>query len=200
MSGASMLLAVVAPLGLTLWVLAVATAVTVVVIAIGVARHVAWFRAARRRERVRRECQPVFARFLGTYDPVHLGEELRPAFMRMDAAHRPVAAVLVTDLMRAASPAQAEQLRAALEESGIVELGERGTRRRSPWRRALACELLGAVGAQRSVPALLERLEDKRPEVRTAAVRALADIGSADALPALSEAPGRSSTRARLPR
>jgi HEAT repeat protein len=99
-----------------------------------------------------------------------------------------VAAVLVTDLMRAASPAQAEHLRTALEQSGIVELGKRGTRRRSPWRRALACELLGAIGADRSVPALLERLEDRRPEVRTAAVRALGDIGSVEAVPALSEA------------
>jgi hypothetical protein len=56
----------------------------------------------------------------------------------MDAAHRPVAAVMVTDLMLETSLAQPEQLRRALEQSGIVELGERGTRRWSPWRRALA--------------------------------------------------------------
>jgi HEAT repeat protein len=69
-----------------------------------------------------------------------------------------------------------------------VELGESGTRRFSPWRRALACEALGKIGAPRSVPALLERLKDRRPEVRMAAVRALGDIGSADAVPALGEA------------
>jgi HEAT repeat protein len=38
------------------------------------------------------------------------------------------------------------------------------------------------------VPVLLERLDDRRPEVRMAAVRALGDIGSAEAVPALSEA------------
>jgi HEAT repeat protein len=38
------------------------------------------------------------------------------------------------------------------------------------------------------VPALLERLEDRRPEVRIAAVRALGDIGSAEAVPALGKA------------
>jgi HEAT repeat protein len=59
-----------------------------------------------------------------------------------------------------------------------VELGEKGTRRLSPWRRALACEALGTIGAQRSVPVLLERLEDRRPEVRIAAVNALGDIRS----------------------
>jgi len=35
---------------------------------------------------------------------------------------------------------------------------------------------------------LLARLEDRRPEVRTAAVRALGDIGSPEAVPALGEA------------
>jgi HEAT repeat protein len=108
--------------------------------------------------------------------------------MRMDSAERPVAAVLVTDLMRQVSPSHREELRSTLEQAGIVELGERGTRRLSPWRRALACEMLGKIGARRAVPALLERLEDRRPEVRLAAVRALGDIGSAEAVPALTEA------------
>jgi len=137
---------------------------------------------------LRAELGPVFSRFLETDDSTHLAEELRPAFLRMDAAHRPVAAALVGDVMREASPAQKEQLREALEEAGIVELGHRGTRRFSPWRRALACEMLGKIGAPRSVPVLLERLKDRRPEVRTAAVQALGDIGSAEAVPALSEA------------
>lgn len=182
-------LLVAAPLRLTLWVVAVATAVIVSVLAIGVARHVEWVRAVRRRARVQTELEPVFSRFLATEDSERLADELRPAFMRMDAAHRPVAAVLVIELMQgASSPAQTEALREALEHAGIVELGERGTRRRSPWRRALACELLGRIGSRRSVPALLARLEDRRPEVRAAAVRALGDIGSAEAVPALSKA------------
>src|SRR5262249_47142608 len=187
MSGARVL-GTVAPLRLTIWVLAVSAAVIVVLIAIGVARHVEWVRAARRRERVQAELGPVFRGFLGTYEPAGLAGELRPAFMRMDAAHRPVAAVLITDLMHCASPAQAAQLRVVLEQSGIVELGERGTRRRSPWRRALAGALLGGLRADRSAPALLDRLGDRRPEVRMAAVRALGDVGSAEAVPALSAA------------
>ena len=182
------MLLVVAPLWLTFWVLGVLAAAIVVVVAVGVTRHLDWVRAGRRREHVRAELEPVFSRFLETDDQELLAEELRPAFMRMDAAHRPVAAVLVTDIMSEASPSQKEGLRAGLEEAGIVELGERGTRRLSPWRRALACEMLGKIGVQGAVPALLVRVKDRRPEVRTAAVRALGDIGSADAIPALSEA------------
>jgi HEAT repeat protein len=156
--------------------------------ATGVMRHLEWVRAARRRERVQAELEPVFSRFFETEDRARLSEELRPAFMRMDAAHRPVAAVLITEFMQRASWSQKEEVRSALEQSGLVELGHRGTRRFSPWRRALACEMLGKIGSPRSVPVLLERLEDRRPEVRMAAVRALGDIGSAEALPALSEA------------
>src|SRR5262245_30516908 len=182
------LVLVAAPLRLTVWVVAVAAVVILVVIAIGVARHVEWVRAAHRRERVRGELEPVFSRFFDSQDRSRLAEELRPAFLRMDAAERPVAAVLVTDLMQQAPFAERAQLRDALEQSGIIELGERGTRRRSPWRRALACEMLGKIGSPLAVPALLERLEDHRPEVRVAAVRALGDIGSAVAVPALAKA------------
>ena len=189
MAGAPVLLVIVGPLQFTLWILAGTGAVMVILIAIGAACHLESVRAGRRRERVRNELEPVFARFLETEDSANLGEELRPAMLRMDAAHRPVAAVATIDLMHeASSPAQTEALRRALDDAGIVELGERGTRRGSPWRRALACEALGTIGATRSVPVLLARLEDRRPEVRTAAVRALGDIGSPEAVPALGEA------------
>jgi HEAT repeat protein len=189
MPGAPVLLTIVGPLRLTFWVLIVAAAVVLVLLAIVVARHLEWARAERRREHVRAELEPMFARFLETEDPVRLAEELRPVVLRLDAAHRPVAAVLVINLMHDAALARhTEQLRHTLEDAGIVELAEKGTRRLSPWRRALACELLGKIGAQRSVPVLLERLEDRRPEVRMSAVRALGDIRSVDAVPALSEA------------
>lgn len=131
----------------------------------------------------------MFDRFLATGDRAQLEAELRDSLRRMDAAHRPVAAVLIIELMReATSREQTEAVRETLVRSGIVALGEKGTRRFSPWRRALACELLGKIGATRSVPALLARLDDRRPEVRAAAVQALGDVGSVDAVPALSEA------------
>ena len=188
MSGARMLLAAVAPLRLTFWVLVAGTTVIVVLVALVVARHFQGVRGDRRREHVRAELEPVFSRFLESEDHVRLAGELRPAFLRMDAAHRPVAALLTIDLVHEVPYSQRDQLRVALEEAGIVELGERGTRRLSPWRRALACEALGQIGAERSVPALLDRLDDRRPEVRIEAVRALGEIGSKEAVPPLSKA------------
>src|SRR5215471_9601203 len=109
MSGVRVLL-VVAPLRLTFWVVAVAAVLMIVIFAIGATWRLRSARADRRRERVRAELEPVFARFFETEDRARLAEELRPAFMRMDAAHRPVAALLVSDLMQAASWSQREQL------------------------------------------------------------------------------------------
>jgi hypothetical protein len=63
------------------------------------------------RERVRGELGPLLSTFFQTEDPVRLAEELRPAFWRMNAAERSVAAALITDLMQAASASQTEQLR-----------------------------------------------------------------------------------------
>jgi HEAT repeat protein len=186
--GMRALLASAAPLRLTFWVVVVGAAVIVTLIGLGVARHLGEVRAERRREHVHKELQPMFSQFLRSEDATQLAEELRPAFLRMDAAHRPAAAWLTIDVMREASPSQKAQLRRELELAGIVELTERGTRRLSPWRRALACEVLGEIGADRSVPCLLVRLQDRRPEVRFAAVRALGLIGSVEAVPALSKA------------
>jgi HEAT repeat protein len=186
--GVRALLASTAPLRLTFWVVVVGAAVILVLIGLGVARHIRDVRDERSREHVRTQLEPVFSRFLESEDATHLAEELRPAFLRMDAAHRPVAAMLTIEVMREASPSHKTLLRRAFELAGIVELGERGTRRLLPWRRALACEMLGEMGVDRSVPCLLDRLEDRRPEVRFAAVRALGDIGSKEAVPALSMA------------
>lgn len=64
MSGALVLLTVVAPLRLTLWVLAVAGAVIVVLLSIVVAHRLEWVRAIHRREHVQAELVGrIFARF-----------------------------------------------------------------------------------------------------------------------------------------
>ena len=84
MSVARELLVIVAPLRLTLWVLAIATAVILVLIAIGVSRHYEAIRADRRRERVEAELGPVFSRFLQGEDLERLAAELRRTPRRAD--------------------------------------------------------------------------------------------------------------------
>ncbi|MCL2418317.1 MAG: HEAT repeat domain-containing protein [Conexibacteraceae bacterium] len=184
-----MLLVILSPLGVAFWVIGIATFAIIALMFLGASRRLETVRADRRRARVQKELGPLFSRFLETDDSVGLADALRPEILRMNAAYRPVAATFAIELMHAASsPEQKAALRHALEEAGIVELGHRGTHRRSPWRRALACEALGTIGSDSSVPVLVARFEDRRPEVRMAAVRALGDIGSEEAVPALGDA------------
>ena len=102
--GARILLASAVPLQLTFWVLVVGSAVIFALIGFGVALDLGRVRDDRRREHVHAELGPVFSRFLETDDSAHLAAELRPAFMRMDAAHRPEAALLTIDVMQRPRP------------------------------------------------------------------------------------------------
>lgn len=145
-----------------------------------------WAFHARRRERIGARLEPLVERLLVSDDPDHAVAELRPLVAGLGRQERPVAAWIVHDLTRAADAPTRERVRGLLEESGAVELAERSTRRWMPWRRALACETLGAIGGERSVPVLVERLDDPRSEVRVAAARALGAIGSPAAAPGLS--------------
>ena len=144
-----------------------------------------WLFLARRRDRIGARLAPFVERLTCEGDPQLIGEQLRPVIASLGREERPVAAWLLCDLMRGASEPTRASVQEVLRETGAIELVERGTRRRTPWRRALACEILGTIGAERSVPVLVERLGDRRREVRTAATRALGAIGSTAGAPAL---------------
>jgi HEAT repeat protein len=182
------LLAAVPVLRLTLWFTLASVLTSFVLTAILVAEHVKWTHDGRRRERARAELEPIVSGLLGTKDPVRAAAELHAIVAGLGPTERAVAATLVIDLAQHASQTEREALRRLLDGAGAVELAERGTHRRSPWRRALACETLGKIGAADSVPVLLERLDDRRPEVRIAAVRALGELGSPDVARALTTA------------
>jgi HEAT repeat protein len=119
---------------------------------------------------------------------------LRREVERFDDLERPIAAVLLIEQLQPASEEDRRQLREVLREVGAIELLVRSTRRRMPWRRALAVRTLGWVGAEETVPLLIERVADRNRVVREAAVRALGRIGDTRALPLLGEvfrSPGR---------
>ena len=141
----------------------------------------------RRRERIRARLTPAVERLVSGSDQEVVVSELRPQVARLGRNDRPVAAWLLRDLTRDADEEARVRIRGIIEETGAVELAERSTRRRMPWRRALACEILGAIGSERSVPVLVARLRDRRSEVRTAAARSLGQIGSPAAAPALTQ-------------
>ena len=128
---------------------------------------------------------------------------LRTQIGRFDELERPIAATMLIERMRPASEEERAQMLAVLREAGAVDSLVRSTGRWMPWRRALAVRTLGWVGAEETVPLLIERLSDRNRYVRESAVRALGRIGDPRALPSLAElfrSPGRVGAGRRLRR
>ena len=96
---------------------------------------------------------------------------------RFDELERPIAATMLIERMKPASEEERLQTLAVLREAGAVDSLVRSTARGLPWRRALATRTLGWIGAEETVPVLIERLSDRNRYVRESAVRALGRIG-----------------------
>lgn len=176
---------VFAPLGWIFVVLLGANLVLYLVL-IGLREH--WVLFERRRETLRKRLAPVIERLVEGQDREDTIAELARIVAGLGHSGRPVAAWLLRDLTREADEQTRRRIRQVLDECGAIDAAEAGTRRWMPWRRALACEILGTIGAERSVPVLIERLADNRSEVRIAAARALGTIGAPQAGSALTSA------------
>jgi HEAT repeat protein len=170
------------PLG---WIFLGLLAVNVLLFILLVVLREQWSLHERRRARIRARLAPIVERVVRGDDPQGAVEEVRPLLAAFGRQERAVAAWLLRDLTADADEGIRARVRDVLADSGAVELAERSTRRWMPWRRALACEMLGSIGTERSVPVLEERLDDLRGEVRMAAARALGAIGSPTAAPRL---------------
>jgi HEAT repeat protein len=157
-------------------------ALNVLLIAVVYVRHVRGAMRARHAERFRASFAPVIAAIASGDADL---EELRGRVRKLDALERPIAAALLMDRLRTASPEQRAAMHDLLREAGAVDLMLRGTRRWRPWRRAIALRTLGWLGAEEGVPVALDRLHDRNRYVREAAVRALGRIGDPRALPEL---------------
>jgi HEAT repeat protein len=116
-------------------------------------------------------------------DPQWLGTQIR----RLNSLERPIAATMLIERMKAASEEERKYALEVLRESGAIEVIVRSSRRWMPWRRALAVRTLGWVGAEETVPVLIERASDRNRYVRESAVRALGRIGDPRALSLLSD-------------
>lgn len=78
-------------------------------------------------------------------------------------------------------------LRDLLLARGVVDRAAEQLSARAPWRRGRAAMLLGATGSTRYTPDLVTLLEDRSPDVRSAATRALGKAGDVAAVPYLLE-------------
>jgi HEAT repeat protein len=140
-----------------------------------------WVRG-RRAARFRQRVEELFAEL---DSPSHDAQWLRAEVSRFNELERPIAAAMLIERMKPASDEERERTLAVLRENGVVDLLLHATRRRVPWRRAMAIRTLGWIGAAEAVPVLLERLSDRNRSVREAAFRALGRIGDVRALPRL---------------
>lgn len=149
------------------------------------------------RTRRARELHARLEEILGELDPAAHARDpqwLRTELGGFDELERSIAATMLIERMKPASEEERVQTLAALREAGAVGSIARSTGRGLPWRRALAVRTLGWIGAEETVPFLIERLSDRNRYVRESAVRALGRIGDARALPSLAElfrSPGR---------
>jgi hypothetical protein len=170
------------PLG---WIFLVLLAANLVlfILLVGLREH--WVLYERRRAPIRERLEPVIRRLVEGRDPEDTAAELERIVAGLGRTSRPVAAWLLRDLTVGADADTRARVREVLDKSGAIDAAEKGTRRWMPWRRALACEILGTIGAERSVPVLIARLGDDRLEVRIAAARALGAIGAPQAGSAL---------------
>ena len=159
------------------WAFVGLLALNVILFAAVVLQREQWVVYRRVRTRIEERLAPVIARLLDSEDPERDAEELRPVIAGLGRQSRPVAAWLVLDGLKEADEATRVAVCGVLRECGAVEVAERAARGRVPWRRALACEFLGTIGTEQSVDTLVERLRDKRAEVRRAAARALGELG-----------------------
>jgi HEAT repeat protein len=159
------------------WVLLGLTAFNLVLFAAIVLQREQWVVYRRLRERIATRLAPVIEELLHGDDSERMVVELRRVLAGLGPVGRPVAAWLVLDALREADAGTREAVRRVLAEVGSIEYAERGTRRRMAWRRVLACEILGTIGGADSVDVLVPRLRDRRAEVRTAAARALGELG-----------------------
>jgi HEAT repeat protein len=140
----------------------------------------------RRSARFRKECEQLLDE-LGSGTHARDPDWLRGRIARFDELERPIAATMLIERIGPASAEERAALLKALRDVGAVEALLRSTRRRSPWRRALAVRTLGLVSAEEAVPALIKCLSDHSRYVREAAVRALGRIDDPRALPALAD-------------
>jgi HEAT repeat protein len=150
-----------------------AAAVTLAVVAARAVRL--WL--DRRRERLAAGPRRILLAFLADGGPADQLEQLVALRGPHWRALEPAATAMLAKVRGEARDA----LVTVFERHGVGDRALRDLRSAGPVRRGRAAEVLGNLRRRDAVPALCERLTDRDPDVRLAAVRALGRIGDAAA-------------------
>jgi HEAT repeat protein len=113
-------------------------------------------------------------------------EAARAELLASPARHRlAIARLLIEPLIEDRDPERIARTRALAQAMSVFHLADRYLRSRLWWRRALALRALGLVQARDHTAQLVAALDDSHPDVRAAALDALADEHNPAALQAV---------------
>jgi HEAT repeat protein len=147
--------------------------------AVIVERAVAAWRQARER-RLERAYRALVERALAG------DETARGALARSPARHHvAIAWLLITPVFEDREPERIARTRALIRDTPLLPLLDRYLHSWWWWRRALGLRGLGLVQMQERAPAMVAALDDGHPDVRGAALDALADLKDPMTLPAI---------------
>jgi HEAT repeat protein len=96
-----------------------------------------------------------------------------------------LAAILIEPLIEDRDPVRIARTRAVIEAMAVVRVADAYLRSWWWWRRAVAIRVLGLIQMTDHTPQIIAALDDVNPDVRAAALDALRDLHSRDALNAI---------------
>jgi HEAT repeat protein len=170
--------------GQILIIAAVTNVVLIVTLALSTALIKLWRKNRERlRERELTGLRPVLLEYLASWedgDARDLADTLIGHHSRSATFEE-----LVAGLLPKLRGADRSVLVDILRRRGTIEQACKGTQYRTSLRRAMSAELLGSAGAIEGIPFVTRLLEDRNPQVRLAAVRALGRIGTSESASAL---------------
>jgi HEAT repeat protein len=133
-----------------------------------------------RRQYIEERYSPLVRRVLGGDDKALAQIAAAPARHRLS-----VAKLIVGPLIDDRDPVRIARTRAIVRALSIVPIADRYLRSWLWWRRAIALRAIGLLQLRDRTPAVVAALDDAHPDVRGAALDALADLRDVAALPAV---------------
>ncbi len=165
---------------LSVWLMWIGLGLVIAMLGVVIGGRLAHARYEDRRQRFERHYGPLIAAALEG------DEAARRALVACPARdHYAMALLLITPLIANRDPARIAATRTLVRDMALEELAERFLRSRWWWRRALALRAAGLVQATDRTGQVVAALDDAHPEVRGAALDALADMQDGAALSAV---------------
>jgi HEAT repeat protein len=131
--------------------------------------------SGRRTERLELEMTPIAIRLVESDEPP-------PNLLQLDSSRQEALAAVMNRYARTLTGEATTRIARYFNHGGLVHEQLDALRSRRPWRRTRAAHQLGDMGSRRAESGLVQALNDRDSDVRSAAVRSLGRIGSTNAV------------------